>query len=176
MTKEKNTQEKTVKPKQLSMAQIRRTAVAANKMEDYDISDTEKIRHYPIFPQRKINELLQEFQEILQYTDEKNIEIKEEMFLPHILLLCIKHFTNLKKGISDKYEDQVRQLGYLVDSGYFEIIVSEIFMPSEIDKVIESMSDIMSRYQFMEKVSTQTMKKLQDLEVQNKNLMSDLDH
>lgn len=168
-TPQKQTQSK---PKQLTMAQVKREAVKTNKMAEYTLSTDEAIRHYPIFPQGKINEMLKEYQDQIQYATKKDILIPEEKTLDYIYFLCIKYFTSLKKGISDKYENQLLQMEHLIDAGYFKEIVNDVFMQSEINKVLDAITDLLSTFQLLENIDVQLNRKTEDLKVRNKDIIN----
>lgn len=171
-TASKNHSTNQQKSRQLSMAKVKREAVKTSKMEDYELNSVDKIRHYPIFSQGKINEMLKEYQEQTQYATEQDVLLPEERALDYIYFLCIKHFTSLKKGISDKYEEQILQMNHLVDSGYYTQIVNEVFMQSEINKVLDSITDVISSFQLLESVNTQINQKTESLKIKNKNMLN----
>ena len=174
MSKQKN---QVPKPKQLTMNKIKTEAKQAYKMEEYIINDkNEAIKFYPIFPQGRIDNLLKELREDLVYSAEKGIELDkdDEFFISYIMFLCIKYFTSLEKGFSDKVEDKISQFEYLKDSGYYDIIVGEVFMESEKTKVIDSLSKILGTQKFMEQIEQKTTDYVKTLEFRNKELFDKL--
>lgn len=160
------------KPKQLTMAKIKREAKEINKMEKYELNDNDSIRFYPVFPYGKIDDLLQEYQEKIRYAVEKDIMFPEEKTLQYIYFLCIKYSTSLEKAISDKYEDQILQMSYLVDTGYLKQIVEEVFLPSEINKVMDRISELLSTFQLIEHVNEKVREKTADLKIKNKEILN----
>lgn len=178
MSEEKKIQQtELAMPKSLTMEKIEQTAKESNKMEQYDLSDEDLIMFYPIFPNRKINELLEELREDLIYAEEKKIELdsSDDFFLNYVYFLCIKHFTSLKEGFSDNLEDKILQLEHLSDTEYFNQIVSEVFMVSELDKVIDSLSQIFAIDKVLEKINEKTQEHMGRLEFRHKELLEELD-
>lgn len=171
-TKENKKVTQQTKPRQLSMAKVKRAAISTNKMEVYELNEVDSIRFYPTFPQSKINEMLKEYQEQVRYATEKDILLPEDKTLDYIYFLCIKYFTSLEKGVSDKYEDQLLQMEYLIDSGYYLQIVNEVFVKVEIEKVLDSITDLLGAYQLLEQVNTQVNKKAEDFKVKNKDILN----
>lgn len=160
------------KPKQLTMAKVKREATQTNKTELFELNESDTIRHFPIFPRSKITEMLKEYQSQIQYATANEILLPEDKALDYIYFLCIKHFTSLEKGISDKYEDQLLQMDYLIDAGYYMQIINEVFMPSEINKVLDALTDFMSANQLLQDVDTQINQKTENLKLRNKDMLN----
>lgn len=175
--KTKQATKKAPRPKQLTMNKIKNEAKQAYKMEEYSINDKDEIiKFFPIFPQGRIDDLLKELREDLTYSAEKGIKLDEDddFFISYIMFLCVKYFTSLEKGFSDKVEDKILQYEYLKDSGYFDIIVGDIFMESEKTKVIESLSKILGTQKFMEQIQQKTTDYIKTLEFRNKEIFDRL--
>lgn len=166
------------KPKNLTMAKVKRAAKEAYRMEEYELNDSDKIKFFPIFPQGRINDLLKELQQDQLYADENDIEFNadDEFMVSYVLFLCIKYFTSLEKGFSKKLEDKLLQFEYLVDTGYYNQIVNEVFMPSEIRKVFDVVAGQISTYQFIEHVNVLSNEQLEDLKIKNKDLLDSIEN
>lgn len=168
----------TPKPKNLTMAQVKRKAKDVNKMEEYEL-DTEgqiKVKFYPVFPESKVNELLEEMQGILAYViDEQGIEFTEKNLTDHIFFLCIKHFTHLGKDISDKFEEQLVQMEHLIDTGYYAQIINEVFAQSEMNKIAKAIADMQSKFEFLMSIDKTAEENLEQLELKNKEMFNTLD-
>ncbi len=175
--KNKNTSKQ--KPKNLTITKIKNEAVKTRKMEEYIInSDGDIIKFYPTFPQGKIDELLEELRKDIIYANDNDIELTHDdnFFISYIMFLSVKHFTSLKNSISDKLENKIQIFEHMKDSGYFNIIVDEVFLPSELSKVIESLSKVLGTQRFMEQIETKSNDYLETLKFRNQQLMDDLDN
>lgn len=159
-------------PQNISFEKIEQQAKEANKIEEYDLNDNDRIQFYPIFPYQKIKELFDEMADIIVQANELEVALDDGEIINHILFLCVKHFTHLKEDISDKFEEQVQQMEYLVDTGLFSTIVNDVFMPKEIDKVMNYAGDFLSVDKFLQTVSKRASERLEDLEIKNKDMMN----
>lgn len=172
-----NKAKKQPKPKQLSMNKIKNQARENRRMEEYTINDKDEvIKFYPVFPDGMVDELLMELREDFVYAEENEIDLDDEHFLlGYIYFLAIKHFTSLKKGFSDKLEDKILQFEYMKDAGYYDIIVKEVFMPKELNKVTEKLAEVFATDKFMQDIQSKADQKLGQLKFRNKELLDDLE-
>src|SRR5699024_6990130 len=135
--------------------------------------DKDKITYYPIFPQRKINELLEELRNDFIYANENDIDLEDEQIqIPYILFLCIKHFTHLKKSISDQVEDKIMQLESFIDTDIYKEILNDVFDQRELNKVFDSLGDIFGQSKFIERIEKKAHQSLEDLEIKNKDILN----
>ena len=177
MSKSKENVKQTVpKPKQLTMPKIKRAAQKANKREEYILSTNESIRFNPIFPYDKVIDLIKELGEDMVYASENDIEVSDELFVEYVHLLCIKYFTSLEKGFAKKFEDKLLQLDYLIRSGYYKEIMDEVFMPAEVQKVFDAITDELNKSRFIEDMFVKTNKKLENLKIKNKELIDSIEN
>lgn len=92
------------------------------------------------FKETELTELIGELVERSDYAKKMNLEFN---ILGHIMILVIKHFTdiqfpNVKKGnIKKEFENEVRMLNALIDLGILQDIISN-FDKEEMDKINES--------------------------------------
>jgi hypothetical protein len=63
---------------------------------------------------------------------------------------------------------------WLVDTGYFKEIVEDVFMQSEIQKVFDKAVEISSKFLFLEKLTQQMQTSVQNLELKNADVISQL--
>lgn len=147
----------------LKTSQIKKLAKETEKMEIYEFEDGTVLKFYPRFPETKIVELIQELAMIINQANEKGVKLTNEMVYYLILLQCIKHFTHLKKDIKADLEFQLDYYEALLNSGYFKKIIDEVFLPEEINKVLERVSDVTGLYQAVEKVMVSAQEKAQQL-------------
>lgn len=167
----------TQKPKNLTITKIKNEARKNRKMEEYTINnDGDIIKFYPIFPEGKIDELLEELKEDLVYAGDNDIELTENdnFFISYIMFLCVKHFTSLKNSIPDKLESKIQQFEYLKDAGYFNQIVNEVFLPSETTKVIESLSRVLGTQRFIQEIENKANDYVKSLEFRNQEMIDSI--
>lgn len=171
-----NKQGRQSETKTLTMDKVGRRAKSMYKLEEYELNDEDKIKFYVEFPNRRINEMLKELQEDVQYANENGINgfDNDEFIMEYIFFLCIKYFTSLEKGFSKKLEDKILQMEYLVDTGYYGQIIDEVFMPSEIRKVLDTVAKVFSAGQFLEQVNNVAQEKIQDLEIRHQKYLEEI--
>ena len=162
------------KQKNLTLATVKKQYKKSHSKEDYELKDGLNLNFSPIFPHRDIEKLLEHMAEQFKYAEENGIEITDKFTMDYTLFLMIRQFTHLGKDISDKFEEQIQQMEWLVDTGYFKEIVEEVFMQSEIQKVFDKAVEVSSKFIFLEKLTTQMQEKVSTLELQNKDVLSEL--
>lgn len=167
----------TIKTQQLTMGKVKREAKEAHVLEEYVLNnDNDTIKFYPIFPGGKIDEVLDELHRDVHYANKNEIDLTKDdaFFISYTLFLCVKHFTSLKDGISDSVEDKIQQFKYLKDAGYYNQIVNEVFMTSEINKVIQALSESLGTQKFVQQIEERTTDYVKTLEFKNKEMMDNL--
>jgi hypothetical protein len=164
------------KPKQnnLTMNKIKREYKQTHETLNYELRNGMNLTFSPIFPHSTIEELLQHMGNQFKYAEEKGIEISEKFTFDYVLFLCIKYFTHLSKDISNVFEEQLSQMEWLVDTGYFKEICEEVFDQKEIQKVFDKAVDISSKFLFLEKLTKQMQQNVQELEIKNAETIASL--
>lgn len=178
MSKEKTKAKSMPKPKQLTMNKIKNEAKKTYKLEEYIINDkNEAIKFYPIFPKGRIDDLLKELREDLIYAKENDIDllIKDDFLIGYVYFLCIKYFTSLEKGFSNKLEDKILQFKYMKDSGYYDQIIKEVFVATELAKVTEALAEIFAMDQILMDLEQKVQNHLGSLQFRNKELIEKFD-
>src|SRR5690606_35166125 len=118
----------------------------ANKLSPYilDNENNEIIKYNKIFDERKINELLEEAIEKMEYANENDIEFfkQDSELLIYISFLTIKYFTHLKDELENSsLEDDISALGSLLSTGLFKKILNDVFDGNEVHKVYDVMTE-----------------------------------
>lgn len=164
------------KLKNLTMNRVTRESNKINKMETYQLDNEYQIKFYPIFSYGKIEELLEEYQRDLIYAEEKGIdlEVSDRFVYRYIVFLCVKHFTDLGKSISDKVEDKILQMNHLVNTGYLNQIADEVFMVTEVHKVFDTMSNITANFELLQRVNQKAAERVGQLEFQYQQMLDQL--
>jgi hypothetical protein len=162
------------KQTKLSMTGVKRQYKKAHEKADYELKDGLNLTFSPIFVHSEIENLLEHMAAQFKYAEEKGIEIGEKFMINYVNFLCIKFFTHLSKDISDKFEEQIQQMEWLVDTGYFKEIIEDVFMPQEIHKVFDKAVEVTSKFIFLEKLTKQMQETVQGLELKNKDVIAQL--
>lgn len=158
----------------LKLASIKKQFKEVHKQESYELADGSNLNFYPIFPHNLIEEMLEHLAAQFKYAEEKGIETSEKFIHNYTLFLCIRQFTHLSKEISDNFEEQIQQMEWLVDTGYFKEIVEDVFMPKEISKVFDKMVEVSGKYLFLEKLTKQMQEEVGKLELKNADVIAQL--
>jgi hypothetical protein len=162
------------KQNNLKLSTVKKQYKAAHKQESTELNDGSNLNFYPIFPHNMIEEMLEHLAAQFKYAEEKGIELSEKFIHQYVLFLCIKQFTHLSKEISDNFEEQIQQMEWLVDTGYFKEIVEDVFIPKEITKVFDKMVEVSGKYLFLEKLTQQMQDTVQGLELKNADVFRQL--
>jgi len=162
------------KSKKFTLTQNKKQFTQLNKMEEYELLNAEgfAIKFYPEFSHDRIQDLLNELRTSLEYINKNEIEFAEEMYIDYVFFLCIKHFTHLKSGISNEFDKQLVQMKELVATGVYKEIIEDVFSQKEIKKVLDSLGDIIGNTMFLNTVENKAKEKLEQLELQNKDMLN----
>jgi hypothetical protein len=164
------------KPKQsnLTMAKVKKQYKKTQEKVNYELKDGLNLTLFPIFTHSEIEKLLQHMSEQFRYAEENGFEISEKFTYDYVLFLCIKQFTHLGKEISEVFEEQIQQMEWLVDTGYFKEIVEDVFMQDQIQLVFDKAIEISSKFIFLEKLTQQMQNSVQNMELKNADVISQL--
>lgn len=161
------------KQNKLTMGTVKKQYKKAHEKADYELKDGLNLTFSPIFPHGEIEKLLEHMANQFKYAEEKGIEISERFMFDYVNFLCIKFFTHLSKDISDVFEEQIQQMEWLVDTGYFKEIIEDVFMPQEITKVFDKAVELSSKFAFLEKLTQQMQEEVSKLDFKNKNILKE---
>ena len=154
------------------MSDVKKKYKELNKIEIYTFDDGKELKFYPFFKMSVIEELLKELAQKMNYANEKGIEINDTFIFNYINFLCIKYFTHLKDSISDEFEKQLEEMEWLIEEGYYAQIINEAFLPQELYKVIDAVTDMSSRAIFFEKLEKDLQRKLEKLDIFRMQILS----
>lgn len=159
--------------KDLSLSKVKSTSKKIDKMEKYEIDEGvyagETVSFYPTFSDDRIENLLKEFQKLLLEADEKGIELSDEMNIHLLNMLMIKHFSHFHNAIPSSLLGEGKKEGFLdyLDhfrkTGLYVLFMDTIFLPSEINKVHNSMTDFISKSLLTDHLSADVNRKLEAL-------------
>jgi hypothetical protein len=141
----------------------------------------EQITFQPIFDNVKIEELLNEFGQLLKDADEKKLELPQNIQIYLIYMLLIKHFSHFKDSIpssllgEDKKEGLLDWLDHFRKTELMDECINRMFLKDQIKRVFERTSDFAATGLLAMNLNEEMMKKLQDLQSQNKDIYEQLD-
>ena len=158
-----------VAKKNLTLSSVKAKSKKIDKMEKYEIEEGEykgeTISFYPIFSTVKIEELLEEYQLLIKEASDKKIELSEQMNIPLLQFLTITHFTHFKKDIPSTLLSEGKKVGVLDwldhfrSTGLYELIITEVFLQSEMKKVFDGMTSILGASLLLENLENDVRSK-----------------
>jgi hypothetical protein len=153
---------------------MKQKAKEVNQMEQYTFEDDTTLSFYPTFPPTLIEEMIKNISTVLSKEGDE-LQLSEDMMHKFIIFHCIRKFTHLSKQLkATSLSGQLAEMEAIIDSGYFEKIVDEVFLPQEIHKVFDAMTKISSNYMFLEKMTQKMHDEVSKLELKNKHLFENL--
>lgn len=162
------------KQSNLTLSKVKKQYKKAHEKQSYELKDGLNITFSPIFPHSEIEKLLEEMSLQFKRAEEKGIEISERFTYDYVVFLCIKYFTHLGKEISEQFQEQIAQMEWLVDTGYFKEIVEDVFMQDQIQVVFDKAVEISSKFLFLEKLTNQMQESVKGLELKNAEAIKQL--
>lgn len=158
------------------MTDVKKKYKELDTIETYTFDDGKELKFSPFFKVSVIEELLQELAEKMNYANKINAEINDTFVLHYINFLCIKYFTHLKDSISNEFEKQLQEMEWLIDTGYYSKIINEVFLPQELHKVMDAVTDINSRAIFFENLEKDLQRKLEKLDIFRMQILNKFDN
>lgn len=158
----------------IKFSQIKQIAKESNQTEQYEFENGTTVTFYSVFTPTKIEEMLKNISTTLSAEGDE-LQLSEDMMHKFILFHCIRTFTHLSKQLkSTSLQGQLAEMEAIIDSGYFEKIIDEVFPQTEIYKVFDAMSKISSNYLFLEKMTQKMQNELASLELKNRDIFDQL--
>lgn len=176
MTGKKNTD--------LKLTQVKKVSKKLNETEQFPIESGEykgsTITFYPHFSQTKINKLLEEFQSIQKEVKEHDLSVSEQTQIGMLQLLIIKHFTHFKNDMpstllsTDKNDNLLFWLEKFNETGLLTILMDEMFLPAEIQKVFKNLTDFISKSIVHIDLENEINRKVENLKFKNKEVFDQI--
>lgn len=111
-------------------------------------SDKKKvIKYYEVFDKTKVETLLAELFEDMQYAIQNDFNFFEndEELIKYELLLIIKHFSHFKDEIGSTFEEKMSAMEALMRTGLYDLFFEEVFNKDEVAEIIEQVNKIAER-------------------------------
>ncbi|MED1863225.1 hypothetical protein P4V41_07135 [Fictibacillus nanhaiensis] len=167
---------KQLKPKStLTLAKINKETKSFSETHLFEFSNGETLNINIRFKPSAIEDMLEEYgQHMNTFEDHMSemTETKKQKFQVYFLhFLVIKHFTDLKKSITDDSSKILDQFNAIIDTIYFQELIDNGFLTEEINKVWEKASKLTAAYSFMNNLEHKFQKHVQNLELENKDVL-----
>lgn len=173
-----NENKKVTKPrnKKLTLNKIKEEHKKINTMSifEYDPVNKVNIKYYEVFPEDKIEELLVEAHNTLEYIEKHNLEPFEsdEDFYKYLGFLIIKFFTELKNEIPDDFPSQIPIMDQMISTGVYRKLLNDMFDVNEITKVYDRVAETSEKIIQLNEMIEKEMAKLDTLK--NKDILNQL--
>ena len=180
-TKPKRTRKPKETNKNLTLSAVTKQAKSTHEKNVYELDNGSTITHYITFPDLLIESMLEELQKHYLTIKEKDIELSEKMNLYFINLLIIKHFTHFKDSMTDTLLGEENEVGlldylnYFADTGLMKTIMEDVFLPSQVNKVYEKMTDIIGASKLLDELGVKAEQKFQNLKIKNREILGQFD-
>ena len=105
------------------------------------------IKYNKVFDKTKVEKLILELFEDMQYVIEKKYKFFEndDQLIKYELLLIVKYFTHFKDEIGVTFEEKISAMEALMRTGLFDLIFDEIFNKDQVVDVIEQINKVAER-------------------------------
>lgn len=158
----------------LKLSDVKKSVKEKSKQEEYTLNNGSTFKFQPFFFEPDIEELLLDFQQLLQEATEKGIEISDLLHYHLIHLMCIKHFSHLKSQIKGGILEHIEVLDFLRKEGIYKEVMDDVFIPKEVNKVKEYISEVIGTSQAMTSMLEKAQQKAQELELKNRDVIEQL--
>lgn len=159
----------------IKFTQMKKAAKESHTQETYEFEDGTTLKFYPTFPPTLIEEMIKEISTVLSAEGDE-LEISEDMLHKYTLFMIIKHFTHLKSQLKGTtLAEQINELSAVIDSGYFNKIIDEVFVPVEVQKVFDQMAKISGNVAYLQKMTEKMQDEVAKLELKNGEIFKNLD-
>ncbi|WNJ14006.1 hypothetical protein [Bacillus velezensis] len=159
--------------KELKLTDVKDEVEKYKNVEIYQFENGSTITFAPLFSPSKVKNLVTELHERFGSANEKGIDL-QPIITEYVHFLAIKYFTSLGSQISDNLENQLDELEFLIDGGYFDEIVNEVFSKKEIAKIWTQLGNRIGEIEVHAKLNKQVLDTVASLEMENKDLFEQI--
>jgi hypothetical protein len=164
--------------KQKSTLTVGKVSKLQNKYSEQELftySDGETINVNTTFRPSLVEELLEEYGTLINLYEEESVDELEDKFkLRFLYFLILKYFTDLGKDVSDEPPLLLKQFNDFVDSIYLTELINEGFPKDEVEKVMDKATEVTATYNYLGTLSSKLTEKFEDLDIKNKDILTDL--
>lgn len=163
----KSTAPKKPRQKKLTLKSIQAKEASIDTLSTYVLNEetNEVVKYYKIFNESKIQFLLTEAFEKIQYAAENDIEYftTDSDLYNFISYLSIKYFTHLGEELQDSaLEDDIAAISALISTGLYKTILNDVFDGNQLQRIFETMSEHIELSGRVEKYQAELMAQVED--------------
>lgn len=175
-------QRKPTKPraKKITLKSIQKQYEKVSTMSTYILNedDNTQIKYYEIFDENKIGEVLEEAYANLLYAEQNDLdifkgELADETFIKYVLLLTLKHFTDLKDAIPDTLPEQAHILNQIIGIGLWDTLFEHVLPADQVAKVLEKLEKMIEMVAQATDIQQRELEKAERL-IKNKDVIHPL--
>lgn len=165
----------------LKLTAIKKQAKKAHTTEKYELEDGSTITFYPVFPELKVETMLEELQRHTITLNEKGVSLSDKMNLYFINLMIIKYFTHLGEQMPNHVLTEGKEAGLLdwlehfADTGLMKIIMEEVFMKDQVAKVYDKLTEFLGASMLLEELGEKTQQHFKNLKLKNADVFNKLE-
>lgn len=165
----------------LKLTAIKKQAKKAHQTEKYELEDGSTITFYPIFPELKIETMLEELQRHTITLNEKDVILSDKMNLYFINLHMIKFFTHLGEQMPDHVFTEGKEAGLLdwlehfADTGLMKVIMEEVFLKEQVAKVYDKLTEFLGASLLLEELGEKTQHHFKNMKLKNADIFNKLE-
>jgi len=165
----------------LKLSQIKKQAKQLHIQEKYELEDGSTITFYPIFPELKIEGMLEELQRHTNTLHEKDVTLSDKMNLYFINLMMIKYFTHLGEQMPNHVLPEGKEAGLLdwlehfADTGLMKTIMDEVFMKDQVMKVYDKLTEFLGSAMLLEELGEKTQQHFKNMKLKNQDVFNKLE-
>lgn len=160
--------------KQLSLTAMKSTYRDINRYKEHvwDAETNTIIKYYDEFDKNKIEELLVELYQDIEYAENENLSFfhDDANMMKYTSLLIIKHFTHLKKSIPEELDKKIQYMKEMIGIGLVELMFDELFLEEEVQQVFEKIVETATLAERVTQEMSRSQEKLDDFLANSENL------
>lgn len=150
--------------KKFGLKSVEKQFKAINTYSNYEVTvngTKETIKYFRIFDNDKIDELLKEAAQNLDYDTEHKIGffVEDGRLFHYLLFLTIRYFTELYDEIPSKLDEQIPLFHQFKSTGLYEDLINNMFDPEETGRVIERFTEFIMLTEKVAEIEAQTRQK-----------------
>ena len=164
------------KPRQktVSFKNLEKQVKKLNTYSTYVVNKetNEVIKYYEEFGEAKIDALLLELKEHVDYDQKREKEnqyfVNDQKIYEFLYYMIAKFFTHFRDEIGSQFETNIQAMVFMHDKGYLRLIHNEIFNPAEVMKVFDRFNERAELGLKSLELNEETREKLANLQHVNK--------
>lgn len=163
----------------LKLTDVLKQSKSLQETAQYELPDGNTITFSPLFGDLEIESLIEQLHQHYMTMNKEGIELSEKMNLYFINLLIIKQFTHFSKDMPNellaigKKAGLLDWLNHFSNTGLMKIIMSQVFLPDQIMKVYDKLTEYVGNSLLINELSQKTQTQLEDMRIKHRNTIGD---